>query len=137
MDPEEMTSEQRAEHEAAIREMVLSIALRLSVDVVDRASAAGLSSATLKDEVDAAGLRWLMRATFYGEPMTVQIHASGHPILDDAESEAVELPGQPGVLFVPQREIARLFTGQGGNAQFEFLVPVAWLRAAESARAPS
>lgn len=128
-----MPVEGRELGEAEARDMVLSLALQLAGEVVERAEAAGLSQAMLQDEADALGATWRMTSIYYRETAAVQVTAVAD-LKEPAEggAEAVEVGEH--VLFFDAEQLRRLFgRGAGSEANFQFVVPVSWVKLARGA----
>lgn len=123
------TTEERERGRAA-RDMVMSIALRLAGEVIDKAEAAGLQQAHLVDTADTLNATWDMRVVFYREPMTVAI--SMQPALREdalAEQETIEVDGMQ-VAFMSAAEMMALFGVTPQQPMLQYVVPVAWVLAA-------
>ena len=117
-------------HDDELREMVLSVALGLCGSVVEKAEDAGLQQAHLVEDVDAGGVKWSMRAVFYGEPQTVGLTAS---IVSAPEENAANAGVEVGgAMFFSHADLLRVF-GLGAQApQLQFIVPVAWVKLAHA-----
>lgn len=119
-------STEERERDAAIREMVLALALKLCASVVERAEAAGLQQAHLVEDVDEAGATWKMRAIYYREPMTCHLQAT----VEAGDDHAKTLDIGDGVTFISAEELIRLFGGGPQAPALQLVVPVSWVKLA-------
>jgi hypothetical protein len=109
--------------------MVLQLALALVAKVIERAETAELTMATLEDEADALGATWKMTAVYFRATDAVQITAIASLKDEGVEgAQAVEVDGH--MLLFDAAALKQLFGRGQQEANFQFVVPVPWAKAA-------